>query len=147
MTPKGIARKYGARARKYLRAVKDGLKGAGLHVQGPDDMGSKDEFAWSLYVAGKPIAQIEDGDDAVDITFRVLESEEWDGTEGGVSFGVDAVTTEGSEIASLTPGNYTDDVWVSIKDASEIDDRFLLVEGVDPGELVYLVAKHFGKGA
>ncbi len=144
MTPKSIAKKYGARARKYLRAVKVGLQDAGLKIEGPADMGSKDEYAWSLYV--KTPGGDED-EDAVDITFRVLDSEEWDGTEGGVSFGVDAVTTSGEQLAQLTPYNYSDKVWVDIMDKDAVDARFLLVEGVDPSELVYLVAKHFRKEA
>lgn len=145
MTPKGIYRKYGARMRRYMRSVRDGLKGAGLWATSPHDTGSKDEFACVMSVKESSHASWEDN--AVDITFRVLESEEWDGSEGGVSFGVDAVSMDGREIAKLAPYNYSSRVWVDRMDPHAVDERFLLVEGADPGELVYLVAKYFGKEA
>jgi len=77
----------------------------------------------------------------VDVVAQILNSKDWDGTRGGISFNVDITSYGGEMIGGLTPYNYTDDVWVPVTDESRVECRIHLIENADPYDVVKLLQK------
>lgn len=85
--------------------------------------------------AGMPAADREPDPDDLDVTFGVLDSEDSDGTPDGMTFSCDFCTIGGSPSGGMTPHNFTKDVWVSLKDAAAIEDRFKIFEDLGGAEM------------
>jgi hypothetical protein len=83
MSPRQIKNKYQKRITAILERIADVLKEAGFEVEGPEFWDS-DDYRWVLLVDGK-----------VDISFKLCESEEYDGEKGGVNFALDIVEVGG----------------------------------------------------
>jgi len=129
----GIKRKYVKRIRAILNAIKASLVEAGFKVEGPHDM-TADEYWWSLLVTYGP-----GENDKADVSFRFFESQEYDGSDEGINFGVDIVEFGGRILGGLTPYNYTPDVWVDPNDSEGIEERFRIIEQADPDDIVPLL--------
>jgi hypothetical protein len=63
-------------------------------------------------------------DGSVDISFRLMDAETWDGTENGTSFSVDICGHGGEMIGGLHPYNYTSKCWVDPTDADAVRERW-----------------------
>lgn len=130
MTPEQIRDKYEPRARAILEKIRAAATSLGAEAWEVDDM-TDDDYSWNVYV--RSAEQVRDGveDQGVDFTFRICESENWDGEEGGVNFMLDIVAYGGEILGCVCPQNYTENVWVNRDDAEAIEARFALVEGID----------------
>ena len=138
MTPLQIKRKYQKRILAILNSLRMALIEAGHDCEQPYD-GSDDEFRWSMLVDCR-----DDGlghHDGVDITFRICESETYDGELGGVTFAVDVVEFGGRVLGGLCPYNYSDQVWTNRKDRAAVEERFAIFEQADPDDIVACVER------
>jgi hypothetical protein len=132
MTPAAIKRKYQKRILGILARIADTLRDAGVEVEGPWDL-SSDDYWWSI------LADV-DGS-KVDVSFRIFESEHYDGERGGVNFGVDVVEEGGRVLGGLTPFNYSLACWVDRKDAVAVERRFRIIEEADPSDIIPLLER------
>ncbi len=131
----GIKRKYVKRIRAILNAIKASLVEAGFEVEGPYDM-TADEYYWSLIVTYGP-----GENDKADVSFKIFESREYDGSDEGINIGIDVVEFGGRILGGLTPYNYSPLVWVDLNDAEGIEDRFQIIEQADPDDVVPLLER------
>lgn len=84
----------------------------------------------------------------VEIIARLMNSKQWDGTRGGLSFNVDVTSFGGESVGGLTPFNWTEDVWVPAIDEDKVEARMQLIEKADPYSMVKLLQKWLkGKAA
>ncbi len=130
MTALGIKRKYQKRILGLMNRIADTLREAGYEVEGPWDM-TCDEYWWSLLADVDGVK--------VDVSFKICESEQYDGENGGVNFAVDVVEFGGRILGGLTPFNYTDACWVARSDKDAIEERFAIMEQADPCDIISLL--------
>jgi hypothetical protein len=136
MTPEDIKDKYEQRILVLLTKIAETLREAGYTVDEPIDL-SCDQYCWSLLVHGDG-----NGDeDTIDISFRICESEQYDGEEGGVNFMLDIVEWGGRILGGLTPFNYTSQCWVDRSDQEEVEERFAIFEQADPADIVPILER------
>jgi hypothetical protein len=130
MSPTHIKKKYRKRIMAILERIADVLRVAGFRVEGPWDL-SSDDYWWSLlaHVDGVKI----------DVSFKICESEQYDGERGGVNFALDIVEEGGRIIGGLTPFNYTDRCWVSRRDRQAVEERFRILEQADANDIPQLL--------
>lgn len=136
MSPAQIEKKYKARAKRILASIAEALRQEGLHPSSVISDWKDDDLRLDL-VEGPA----EDHDDQIDIAFEFCASENWDGSEGGYNFGIQATHASGRMLGGLTPFNYSGDCWVSRKDPAAIEERFQILERADVSELVYIIQK------
>jgi hypothetical protein len=129
MSPRQIKNKYHRRIMAIMERIANVLREEGHSVEGPD-FWDCDDYRWVLLVDGK-----------VDISFKLCESEEYDGEKGGVNFALDLVEVSGRIIGGLTPYNYTDRCWVSRKDRRAIEERFRILEEADEHDIPPLLTR------
>jgi hypothetical protein len=133
MTAAGIKRNDQGRIMAILNNIKATVKAHGWEVEGPYDM-TGDDYHWCLIVQTGTSEN-----DLVDVSFRICESQAYDGTDEGINFAVDAVKHGGRVLGGLCPFNYTPDVWVALDDAQAIEQRFKIMENAEPKDLVPLL--------
>lgn len=134
MTPEAIKDKYEPRILAVLTRIAETLREAGYTVDDPLDL-SCDQYWWSLLVHG-------DGEeDSIDISFKICESEQYDGEEGGVNFMLDIVEWGGRILGGLTPFNYTPQCWVDGSDEEAVEERFAIFEKADPADIVPILER------
>jgi hypothetical protein len=114
MSPTQIKHKYQKRIMAILDRIASVLRAAGFNVEGPESWDC-DDYRWVLLVDGK-----------VDISFKLCESEKYDGERGGVTFALDIVEVGGRIIGGLTPFSYSERCWVSRNDKEAVEERFPL---------------------
>lgn len=73
-----------------------------------------------------PFETSEDNRQGFDITFRLMDAKEWDGTDNGTNFNMDITETGGRMCGGLTPYNYTSEVWVDPTDLDAVEERWQL---------------------
>jgi len=127
MSPAQIKNKYQKRIKAIMERIAMLLRGRNHTVEGPD-FWDCDEYRWEMLI---------DGD--VDISFKIIESEQYDGEKGGVNFGIDIVEVGGRVLGGLTPYNYTPEVWVPRKDKEAVEARFCLMEDSDDDTIIPLI--------
>lgn len=120
MSPEEIAGKYGKRIHTLLTGI---CRKAQKHgwLCGPiyQDTAT-DEYVWTATAVKQ-----RGGNEAVDVSIKIMESENWDGTSGGLNFGLSAIEVErGDELIQFVPYNYSEDVWVRRTNGSEVEARF-----------------------
>lgn len=140
MSPVKIMWKYRKRIVQILERMADVLRQDGYVVEGPTFLDG-DDYRWSLLVHldGDPDTV---SDQDIDISIKLCESEEYDGTEGGVNFSVDIVEVSGRILGGLTPFNYSDRCWVSRNDPQAVEERFRIVEEADEYGVLHLLSEH-----
>jgi hypothetical protein len=134
MTPETIKEKYEHRILAVLNRIAETLREAGYGVDEPVDM-SCDEYWWSLLVHG------DSDEDTIDISFKICESEQYDGEEGGVNFALDIVEMGGRILGGLCPFNYTDRCWVDRSDEEAVEERFAIFEEANPDDIVPILER------
>ena len=132
MSPRQIKNKYQKRIMAILERIADVLRAAGFRVEGPWDL-SSDDYWWALLADVDGVK--------VDVSFKICESEQYDGERGGVNFALDIVEEGGRIIGGLTPFNYTDRCWVSRKDKQAVEERFCILEQADENNIPPLLAR------
>jgi len=133
-----ICERYEDRIRKILDAIR-----LELHEQTTLKCGDVCEMEqqWSMLVVS-PQDMIDnkfDLEQGVDISIEVIDSEEHDGEEDGVNFGINLSAIGGGIVGGLTPYNYTERCWADRSDAEAVEERFCIIEQADLGELTHLV--------
>ncbi len=125
---------------RILEGMRKALVEAGFDACEPYEM-SDSTYQWwmSVYLAGSDSEQHEDD---IDIIFEISESLAYQGTLEGVNFSISVTTVGGEIIGGLTPYNYTEEVWVDVKDADGIRERFRIFEEADPASIVELIQDH-----
>ena len=139
MTPEQIKDEYQDRIVVIMRRIAKVLQDEGYHVEGPY-FWDCDEYSWNLLVHLAGGADSVDEQD-IDIAFKIAESEEYDGTEGGVTFSLKITEVGGRILGGLTPFNYSDRCWVDRDDAEAIEGRFRIVEQADEGDIPALIER------
>jgi hypothetical protein len=122
MTFASIRKKYGTRIVSWLEELRKAATNEGMEADGPWVL---DECTWVLTFTTP--------EGEVDVDFGILQSEECDGEENGVSFSINVVAKGGRILGQCTPFNYTDKCWVSRSDPEKIEERFKLLEQTDFG--------------
>ncbi len=140
MTPETIMRKYRERIVAIMERIADVLREEGYLVGGPE-FWDGDDYRWVLLVHVDGDSD-KLGDEDVDISFKLCESEEYDGTPGGVNFALDIVQVGGRIIGGLTPFNYTERCWVPRNDSEAVEERFRIMEQADEGDIPALIERH-----
>lgn len=135
MTVQRINRKYAKRIKNILENIKQTLQNEGWKVEGPIDMAC-DEYCYSLFITRDAFP-----DEPTDISIKICESEEADGSEDGINFSLNIVAYGGEILGGLTPFNYTNDCWISRHDAIAIEERFRIIEQADFDEINCLLAQ------
>ena len=130
MSPTQIKNKYRRRIMAILERIANVLREAGFEVEGPWDL-SSDDYCWSLLADVNGMK--------VDVSFKICESEQYDGEKGGVNFALDIVEEGGRIIGGLTPFNYSEQCWVSRKDKQAVEERFRILEQADEEEIPQLL--------
>jgi len=123
---------YEPRVLAMLERMAARLRRARLRVDEPVDL-CGDDYCWGFSVHGAV---------DIDVSFRICESEQYDGTENGVNFAVDVLERGGAVVGGLCPYNFTDLAWVDLGDEGAVEDRFHLVEQHCCDGLVDLVVRH-----
>lgn len=131
-----IKNRYTNRIEKILNELKKAIEEElDLNVS-ELDFWDCDGYSWRLYI------ELDNEQDAgIDVSFQILESTSYDGSEDGINFSIEAVSVEGRMIGGCTPFNYTDDVWVSLEDENGIEERFRLMEELHPSDMVHLIGE------
>lgn len=99
---------------------------------------STDEYKWSATISLDP-----EQEKKVDFTFTIEESLQNEDSTDGINFSLKAEKWGGwsnSTLGGITPFNYTEEVWVPVTDADEIEDRFSIIE-IEAGDLLSLLPK------
>ena len=132
-----VAEKYGERAMAVLQKLADALAEAGHLVDAPAEMHC-DDFRWgfAIHVDGD-VEELAEED--IDVTLQICDSEDYDGTDEGIAFRVDAVEVGGSIVGGFAPYNYTDRCWVDPNDEDAVEERFTLIEEADPASFVEMI--------
>jgi hypothetical protein len=142
MSAEQIKSLYADRIMAVMHRIAGALREEGFVVEGPDYFDA-DEYRWSVLVhLDGDVDAVDEGD--VDIAFKIAESEEYDGSQGGVTFAVDIVEVSGRILGGLTPFNFTDRCWVSRNDPEAVEERFRILEDADEGGVVWLLIDHKG---
>lgn len=140
MTPEQIKDKYQDRIMAIMQRIASALKDDGHVVEGPD-FRDGDDYRWTLLVhMDGDTSEVSQED--IDIAFKLCESEEYDGSEGGVNFALDIVEVSGRIIGGLTPFNYSDRCWVDRTDAEAVEERFRILEQTDEGDIPPLIERY-----
>ena len=134
-----IKDKYNDRIMAIMRRIASALKDDGHLIEGPD-FWDGDDYRWTLLVHTDGEAS-EVSQDDIDIAFKICESEEYDGSEGGVNFALDIVEVSGRIIGGLTPFNYSDRCWVDREDAEAVEERFRILEQADEADIPALIGR------
>ena len=124
---------YDARILKLLYAIQYKFVEVGWHCDAPGEMHC-DDFNWGFLVSANEFEGVlhHPTDDDIDVSFKICESSEYDGTLGGIAFRLDITRVGGAVLGGMCPCNYTDRVWVDIDDDAAIEERFKLFEEADP---------------
>ena len=91
-----------------------------------------ENYRWSFLVS--PIARDFEGDEHesdIDVVYELIESKSLGNETEGVAWSLDISSYGGSIIGGFTPGNYTDDLWVDMRDDEAIKRRFGKVDQID----------------
>jgi hypothetical protein len=139
MTPEQIKETYHDRIMAIMRRIASVIQNEGHVVEGPD-FWDGDDCRWTLLVHTSGESS-EVSQDDIDIAFKICESEEYDGTEGGVNFALDIVEVSGRIIGGLTPFNYSLECWVGRDDADAIEERFRILENADEADIPALIER------
>lgn len=124
---------YTTKIRSLLEQVRDAAREHGLDSSDPYDMSDAEE-RWALHV--QPAGSSDD-EDGVEVSITVLESEQCDGQENGLNFGLDVVSHGGRILGGLCPFNYTDRVWVDRDDSEAVEERWkVFANAFDAGPVV-----------
>jgi len=134
MTPEAIKDKYEPRILAVLTRIAETLREAGYAVDDPIDL-SCDQYWWSLLVHG------DNEENGIDISFKICESDQYDGEEGGVNFSLDIVEFGGRVLGGLCPYNYTPHCWVDRNDEEAVEERFAIFEQADPADIVPILER------
>jgi len=79
----------------------------------------------------------------IDITFRLLDAQEWDGTENGTSFSCDIVAEGGRIVGGCHPYNYSSKCWVDPTDHDAVQERWELFRDVtDTSDIIALIEQY-----
>ena len=140
MTPEQIKDKYEARIMVILNKMSNALKEAGFVCDEPSFMGG-DEYDWSFCIHVDEDPQ-ELAEEDIDVSFRIAESETYDGSTGGVNFMLSFVEVGGRIVGECIPENYTDKVWVPRGSEKGVEKRFRCMEAIESEGAVYLVKEH-----
>ena len=130
-----VMKKYTPRIEKIMNEIKAVLEHAGYSVVGPDFMDA-DEYSWWMTVM---LEEGKESEQDIDIQFEIAESEKFEGTLDGINFVIDITERGGRMLGGLNPHNYSDEVWVSLKDPKAIEERFKILEDADPNGVLNVV--------
>jgi hypothetical protein len=152
--PEVIKDRYQERIVATLQRVSDALNEAGFVATSPVDL-SSDYYWWAIEVTEtkekenpdqlKLDIQNDSERRSVDVKFEIIESEEYDGIENGVNFGLDLTAWGGEMLGGLTPYNYTDGCWVDRGNEVQVERRFKILEDAEVQGVIELVTEHFEK--
>lgn len=131
-----LAKTYGERVLALLARVRDELVKEGFTIACEPGEMFGDDYRWSLLVQ-RP--DTDDEDNRVDITVQIAESRDYDGYDGGVSFTLDLVEWGGRILGGLAPYNYTDQCWVPMGRADEVEQRWSILEDSDVSTIPDLI--------
>lgn len=123
-----IARAYEPEILSVLGLLKKGFVNENYQVSDVCEEDMYDGgFRWSfqIFVNGSP-EEMKEKD--VDVSFTILDSEESDGEKNGLNFSLDMVEYGGRRLGGFTPYNFTNNVWVDVKDNEAIMNRFNIVK-------------------
>jgi len=133
-TIEDISKRYGDRILKILENIRLELhERTTLTCQDPEELDA--EWAWAMLV----LSDSSDMDSSVDVKVEIVDSEEHEGVEGGVTFRLDVTSYGGHTVCQLTPYNYTEECWVKRANAEAVEERFSIIEQADVSELTYLL--------
>jgi hypothetical protein len=134
-----VKNRYAKRIEALLTHIADTLKAVGYRCDDEPTFFYCDNYSWNLivYVESAPGEDIADGD--VDITLKICESLDYEGTTEGITFALDVVTVGGRIIGECRPGNYTDECWLPLSDKARIEERFAIFEEADAESMVELL--------
>lgn len=130
MNTKHIADKYTMRIRAILGEIREDLIRQGFKVtQVWFDEG--DDYKW--FFLANPTIDPTSAEDSktVELSIRIAESEEFEGTDEGINFSFSMVECGGRIIGGFVPYNYTPMVWVPLEDEPAIERRFCEFELCD----------------
>lgn len=133
--------KYEPRILAVLGNVREVFVGGGWTLLGKPYHMLDEEHSWWVTFLPPGAAPGEVRDDAVDVRFEVNEQCVHDADGEGVTFRVDVTRYGGAVLGELSPGNYTEECWLSLDDPGAIEERFKIFERADPGEVVALVRR------
>ena len=138
MQTEAIKTKYEPRILALLLAIKARVESE-TDWEGCDPFEMHDdEYRWDMaFTRG---GQTEDG---VDVSFTIVESDAREGTQDGIAFTLDFVEYGGRMLGSMSPYNYTEDLWIPLDDAEGIEARFSMFEALNLDE----VLDTFGRAA
>lgn len=142
MSPKAIMQKYRKRVEKIMEEIRQACVSAGWKV-GKVWFNDADDYSWVMLVStsNKPDGAEPDEAD-IDVTFKICESEQYDGEKNGVNFALDIVTYGGRILGGLTPYNYSDECWVDRRDKDEVEARFRIMEEADADGVVDVIREY-----
>lgn len=142
-----VRAKYESRILAVLNKIRTALTEAGWNVCEPFELDGDEEARWDMVARPPGISEEADRDEVdYDISFTICteaarEGEPEEGGCGGIAFLVDFVHAGGRMVGGMSPGNYTEALW--LKDASEIEERFKLFEEADPTDAVDMMSEDF----
>jgi len=135
-----IVQKYDERAFALLRRIAEAFP---LPHDVPVMM-QDDDYRWSFCVFREGVQPtFASYEDCIDVTLKLEESVEHDGTYDGITFRIDSVHAGGRIVGGFAPYNYSDEVWVDLTNAEAVEVRFRLVEGVDVASIVSGIVEWF----
>lgn len=132
-----MCKRYGKRMLAAMKELHESLK-EDVPASNPGEPWVMDADDYWVILTCKP-----EGKEGFDISFRLDDSNEYEGEPGGYQFSIELVEYGGRILGGFSPYNYTPKVWCT--NFKDIDERFQLVyENID--EVVYHVEKLIKEG-
>lgn len=143
MTIEELYEKYKERILTIMDGMRQELTEAGYTVSETWDE-IVDDYRWSIVVYiddGAPARCEEDdpSEEDVDIVFEICESQQYEGSDDGITFSISITRVGGEILGGYSPFNYTPKVWVPLDDEEAIEERFALFEQLDHSKVIHLL--------
>lgn len=136
MQTDAIKEKYEPRILALMAAIRERIE-AETDWRGcePFDM-TDEEYRWDM-----TFNRNGNRDDGVDVAFTIVESDVREGSEDGIAFMLEFTGYGGRMLGSMSPYNYTEELWVPLEDTDGIEARFAMFECLDLDEAVNTFAQ------
>jgi hypothetical protein len=136
-----VFEKYEQRMLDLMNRLRDGLLESGFKDVEEVEDDSADDYRKRFAVYE---SETEDTK-KVDITLILAESQQYEGSDEGVTWRLEIVRWDGRILGVSEPFNYTPECWVTLNDSDAIEARWQLFEHIDASELPKLIREGIEK--
>lgn len=138
-----INRIYAPKIHRLLKDIAERARNAGLEASGEIDDWTDEDYAYAVHIL--PLGS-KDVRKSGMVKMTIAQSENWDGTPGGVNFMLDVDGPE-DKLGGIIPYNYSDKVWVRRSKPAAVEQRFReILNAIDEDEVVETIKEALPAG-